>query len=103
MNTNRFLLGAALALAAPAAAARAQRAASQGAAVPIPQPDPDMAAVIDAYAGFRNAPVNVLTPDSARKQKSPDDAVKQVLLAQGRDTAPTALVRPPHSAEEVFS
>ena len=91
------LLGAtlaALALADGAAPrrARAQAAQAPAATRPVPQIDADMQTVLDAYAGFRNAPLNVLLPDSARKQKTPADAVKQVLLAQGRDTTPTALV-----------
>ena len=92
MAFSAMLVGGTLLGTVAGAVPRMAMAQTVAAAKPIPQPDADMQAVLDAYAGFRNAPLEILTPDSARRQKTAADAVKQVLLTQGRDTTPTALV-----------
>lgn len=56
------------------------------------KPDADMQAVLTALAKLGPKPIENLTPAQARKQPTPADAVTAVLLQQGRDTAPTALV-----------
>ena len=54
--------------------------------------DADMRAVLDAHASLGPRPIETLTPDEARRQPTPADAVKKVLLMQGRDTTPERLV-----------
>lgn len=50
--------------------------------------DADMAAVLRNMAGLGARPFEQLTPQQARQQATPADAVKAVLTAQGRSTAP---------------
>jgi acetyl esterase len=50
--------------------------------------DPDMAAVLRNLAGLGARPFEQLTPEQARRQATPADAVKAVLTAHGRSTAP---------------
>ena len=52
----------------------------------------DMQAVLDALAALNGKPIESLTPDEARKQPTPADAVMAVLKRQGKDTRPEALV-----------
>ncbi len=54
--------------------------------------DPDMQAVLDAHAALRPMPLPSLTPAQARTQPTPANAVAALLLKQGKDTTPTALV-----------
>lgn len=51
-------------------------------------PDPEMKAVLDALASLGGKPIETLSPDEARKQPTPAAAVRQVLQAQGKSTAP---------------
>ena len=62
------------------------------AATPPATPDPDMQAVLTAHAKLQPKPIEKLTPAQARKQPTPADAVKALLVEQGRDTAPAKLV-----------
>ena len=62
------------------------------AAAPLAKPDADMQKVLDALAGLRPKPIATLSPAEARRQPTPADAVNKVIAAEGRDTAPTALV-----------
>ncbi|MCY7313480.1 MAG: alpha/beta hydrolase [Pseudoxanthomonas sp.] len=55
------------------------------------QPDAQMQAVLDQLSKLGAKPLETLTPDQARTQASPADAVKAVLAAQGRPTSPEAV------------
>ena len=46
-----------------------------------------MQRVLDALGALKPKPIATLSPPEARRQPTPADAVKQVLVAQGRDTA----------------
>ena len=52
----------------------------------------DMQAVLDALAALNGKPIESLTPDEARKQPTPADAVAAVLKAQGKDVRAEVLV-----------
>jgi acetyl esterase len=54
--------------------------------------DADMQAVLDELASLGGKPIETLTPDEARKQPTPTDAVMSLLKKRGKDTTPTALV-----------
>ena len=58
----------------------------------MPAMDADMKKVLDALAALGPKPIPTLSPEEARKQPTPADAVRSVLAAQGRDTTATALV-----------
>lgn len=107
-----FALGAAVCLAAPAfaPAARAQtapQAAQQPATAterlgdavktltgdPAAGADRDMKRVLDAFAGLNPKPIETLTPEEARKQPTPADAVKALLRQEGKSDAPEPGVR----------
>ena len=47
-----------------------------------------MQKVLDALASLGGKPIETLTPEEARKQPTPADAVKKVLEAMGKSTAP---------------
>ncbi len=61
-----------------------------GAANP-PKPNPPMQAVLDQLEKLGPKPLETLTPEEARKQPSPADAVKELLQSQGRSTEPEAV------------
>lgn len=52
----------------------------------------DMQAVLDELALLGGKPIETLTPEDARKQPTPADAVMALLKKKGKDTSPTALV-----------
>ena len=54
--------------------------------------DADMQAVLDELAALGGKPIETLTPEEARRQPTPADAVMALLKKQGKDTTPTALV-----------
>lgn len=54
--------------------------------------EPQMQAVLDQLGALGPKSLVTLTPVEARKQPTPADAVAAMLLAQGRDTAASALV-----------
>jgi acetyl esterase/lipase len=54
--------------------------------------DKDMAAVLDALAGLNGKPIETLTPEEARRQPTPADAVKAVLKLKGQEADPARLV-----------
>lgn len=58
------------------------------AAFPAAQPDAQMQAVLDQLAALGAKPVETLTPEQARRQPSPADAVMALLQRTGRNTAP---------------
>ncbi|WP_299951439.1 alpha/beta hydrolase fold domain-containing protein [uncultured Modestobacter sp.] len=45
--------------------------------------DPQAQAIVDAHSSLGPLPFEILTPDQARKQPGPDDAVKKVLADRG--------------------
>ena len=103
--TSRLLIAAAcsLSLGATTMAPLAQ-AASHTAAMPAAtssamsktgtafKADADMQAVLDELAALGGKPIESLTPEEARKQPTPADAVMSLLKKKGKDTSPTALV-----------
>jgi acetyl esterase/lipase len=58
------------------------------AAFQMARPDPQMQAVLDQLAALGARPVETLTPEQARRQPSPADAVMALLQRTGRNTAP---------------
>jgi acetyl esterase len=55
------------------------------------RPDPQMKAVLNQLAALKPKPIEKLTPQQARWQPGPPDAVKALLRKQGRSTAPEAV------------
>ena len=51
-------------------------------------PDAEMQAVLDELAALSGKPIETLTPAEARKQPTPTDAVKQLLVKLGKPTTP---------------
>ena len=52
------------------------------------QPGPEMKKVLDALGTLGGKPIETLTPEQARMQPTPADAVKKVLTQMGKSTAP---------------
>lgn len=50
--------------------------------------DSDMKKVIDQLGALGGKPIETLTPEEARKQPTPADAVKELLKKEGKPTAP---------------
>lgn len=50
--------------------------------------DPDMQKVLDALAALHGKPIAQLTPEQARQQPTPTDAVMKVLKDEGKSTEP---------------
>lgn len=69
------------------AAAIAATTLSATAATP-PKAEPHMQKVLDALAALGGKPIETLSPEEARKQPTPADAVKKVLTDMGKSTAP---------------
>jgi len=55
-----------------------------------PKAESHMQKVLDALASLGGKPIETLTPEEARKQPTPADAVKKVLTDEGKSTAPEA-------------
>lgn len=53
-----------------------------------PKAEPHMQKVLDALASLGGKPIETLTPEEARKQPSPADAVKKVLTDMKKSTEP---------------
>jgi acetyl esterase len=53
-----------------------------------PKPDPQMKAVLDQLAALGGKPIEKLSPQQARKQPTPADAVKALLQKQGKSADP---------------
>lgn len=77
---------------ATATAPAAPAVAAPAAATP-PQADAQMQAVLDQLAKLGGKPIETLTPEEARQQPTPADAVTALLKAQGKPTAPEAVGR----------
>ncbi|MFD0740385.1 alpha/beta hydrolase [Lysobacter koreensis] len=58
-----------------------------------PKPDMEMQAVLDQLAKLGGKPIETLTPEEARKQPTPADAVKALLQSQGKPTAPEPVAK----------
>jgi acetyl esterase len=69
------------------AALLATSAWAKDAATP-PKADAHMQKVLDAHAALNPKPIETLTPEEARKQPTPADAVKKVLADMKKPTAP---------------
>ena len=72
------------------AAAMLCTGAAIAAAPAQPKADASMQKVLDALASLGGKPIETLTPEEARQQPTPADAVKKVLADQGKSTAPEA-------------
>lgn len=57
---------------------------------PPPKAEPHMQKVLDAMASLKPKPIEKLSPEEARRQPTPADAVKKVLTDMGKPTAPEA-------------
>ena len=57
---------------------------------PPPKAEPDMQRVLDAMASLKPKPIEKLSPEEARRQPTPADAVRKVLADMGKPTAPEA-------------
>ena len=53
-----------------------------------PKADSDMQAVLDALARLGGKPIETLSPEEARRQPTPTDAVKRVLASKGKPPTP---------------
>lgn len=62
-------------------------------AAPMAQPDAQMQAVLDQLGKLGAKPIDTLTPEQARAQPSPADAVQAVLKALGKSTTPEAVAK----------
>ncbi len=62
-------------------------------AVAAPPPDAPMKAVLDTLASLGGKPLPTLTAPEARRQPTPADAVKALLVKQGKSTAPELVGR----------
>jgi acetyl esterase len=58
-----------------------------------PQPNKEMKEVLSALEALGPKPIETLTPEQARKQPTPADAVKAVLQKQGKSTAPEPVAK----------
>ena len=70
------------------AAAAMACAAVQAAPAKAPKAEPHMQKVLDALASLGGKPIETLTPQEARQQPTPADAVKKVLTDMGMSAAP---------------
>ncbi len=53
-----------------------------------PKPNARMQQILDAHASLNPKPIETLSPEEARKQPSPADAVKALLTKEGKSTDP---------------
>ena len=88
---TRALAVGTLVLATAACAADAPAGALQKTGTAF-KADADMQAVLDELAALGGKPIETLTPEEARRQPTPADAVMALLKKQGKDTTPTVLV-----------
>ena len=79
-----------LKIAALAAAALVGSLAQAADAPMPPKAEQNMQKVLDALASLGGKPIETLTPEEARKQPTPADAVKKVMTDMGKSTAPEA-------------
>lgn len=86
MKTKSKILSAAIAGALPVLSSFAQT--DQPVRSLPARPDPEMQAVLDQLAELGGKPIATLTAKEARKQPTPADAVKALLKAQDKKTAP---------------
>jgi len=79
---NKHLISSALAIGFVSAVGFAHAASAPA------KPDKHMQKVLDALASLGGKPIETLSPEEARKQPTPADAVKKVLEESGKSTAP---------------
>lgn len=58
----------------------------------VPAASPDMQQVLDKLASMGGKPIESLEPGEARKQPTPADAVKAIMMERGMSTAPDPTV-----------
>ena len=75
-----------------AVVAAAVIAASAATAQTPPKANKEMQKVLDALKSLGGKPIETLTPEEARKQPTPADAVKKVMEREGKSTTPDASV-----------
>ena len=63
-------------------------APAAGDSAPMAKPDSDMQAVLDQLAALHGKPIETLSAVEARKQPTPTDAVKALLVKMGKPTTP---------------
>lgn len=80
--TNKLLISS-IAVAAAMACAIAQAAPAKA-----PKAEPHMQKVLDTLGSLGGKPIETLTPQEARQQPTPADAVKKVLTQMGKSTDP---------------
>jgi acetyl esterase len=97
-STTGLLCAVALAGCAPAgggmtAGVMAPPPADPGAAATLARADADMRAVLEQHMALGPKPIEMLTPQEARTQPTPADAVRALLERTGRSTAPEPVAR----------
>ena len=109
MSTNRFFLGALFALSAAAGGCGGSSSDDSQSSTGNPPlntspnavaastakstPTPQMQVVLDQLAALGAKPVETLTVEQARVQPTPADAVKAVLMQQGKSTVPEPVAK----------
>lgn len=86
MKIKHFLLPAALCLSVGFVNAQASKDSATTAAPP--KAEPAMQKVLDALKSLGGKPIENLSPEEARQQPTPADAVRKVLKEQGKSTTP---------------
>ena len=86
LKTLFLLPVAALFVAVGSANAQASKE-KKGADTP-PKAEPHMQKVLDALASLGGKPIETLSPEEARKQPTPADAVKKIMKDEGKSTEP---------------
>jgi acetyl esterase/lipase len=79
--------------AVPSVAKDVQTTPAPEAKDPMADVDKDMGRVLTALAGLGGKAIETLTPEEARKQPTPADAVKAVLTQDGKPVAPEAVAK----------
>jgi acetyl esterase/lipase len=60
---------------------------------PLKAADSDMRRVLEAFTALGGKPLPTLSPEEARKQPTPADAVKSLLTKEGKSTAPIEVAK----------
>lgn len=89
MKSKKFLLPLAIVTLGIGFIAHAE--SSRTAKSAPPKADADMQKVLDALAALHGKPIETLSPNEARAQPTPADAVKKVLQAEGKSVSPVAV------------
>lgn len=60
---------------------------------PVKEADADMRQVLEQLGSLGGKPIATLTPEEARKQPTPADAVRKLLASKGKSTAPIEMAK----------